>query len=252
MPAAEVVEEAKGVFTWQGQRVNREYGKIGKSLNNSVTPDEMCAQYGADTFRVYEMSMGPLEVSRPWETRAVVGSYRFLQRVWRAMIDEETGALTVTDQPASEELRRLLHRTIASVREDMQALRFNTAIAKLIELTNGVTKAGSTPREIAEPMVLMLAPVAPHIAEELWAKLGHDTSLTFADFPQADPAMLVEAQVTYPVQVNGKVRGRVEVAADATSEAVQTAALMAVAEVLGGATPKKIIVVPNKLVSIVL
>ncbi|GIF95278.1 leucine--tRNA ligase [Catellatospora citrea] len=251
VPAEEVAEEQPTVFTWNGEKVNREYGKMGKSLKNVVTPDEMVERYGADTFRVYEMSMGPLEVSRPWETRAVVGSYRFLQRVWRTVVDEQTGAVTVVDAPASDDLRRLLHRTIAGVREDMAALRFNTAVAKLIELTNAVTKAGATPREIAEPLVLMLAPVAPHIAEELWSKLGHDGSLTFADFPVADPALLTADLVTYPVQVNGKVRGRIEVAAEAAEDEVRAAALAAVTDSLAGKDPKKVIVIPGRLVSIV-
>lgn len=251
VPAEEVTEEQPTVFTWNGEKVNREYGKMGKSLKNVVTPDEMVERYGADTFRVYEMSMGPLEVSRPWDTRAVVGSYRFLQRVWRTVIDEATGAVTVVDTPASDDLRRLLHRTIAGVREDMAALRFNTAVAKLIELTNAVTKAGATPREIADPLVLMLAPVAPHIAEELWSKLGHDGSLTFADFPVADPALLTADLVTYPVQVNGKVRGRVEVAAEAAEDEVRAAALAAVTDSLAGKEPKKVIVIPGRLVSIV-
>ena len=202
------------------QEVNREYGKMGKSLKNVVTPDEMCEAYGADTFRVYEMSMGPLDVSRPWETRAVVGSHRFLQRVWRLVVDEETGAVAGhrragwTTRPA-----RLLHRTIDGVRADMDGLRFNTAIAKLIELTNALTAlAGPPPREVVEPLVLMMAPFAPHLAEELWQRLGHDDSLAYADFPVADPALLVAETVTYPVQVNGKVRGRVEVAADAAED----------------------------------
>src|SRR3954452_608594 len=150
---------------------------MGKSLKNVVTPDEMCDQYGADTLRVYEMGMGPLDVSRPWETRAVVGSFRFLQRVWRAVGDEGTGRARVVDEPASDELRRALHRTIDGVRSDMEQLRFNTSIAKLIELTNALTKAGTSPREVVEPLVLMLAPLAPHVAEEMWALIGHDESL---------------------------------------------------------------------------
>lgn len=256
VPAEEVVEEQPGIYVWNGQKVDREYGKMGKSLKNVVTPDDMCARYGADTFRVYEMSMGPLDVSRPWETRAVVGSQRFLQRVWRVIVDENTGAVVVTDQPAPSSIRKILHRTIAGVREDMAELRFNTAIAKLIELTNALTKltepsgASSTrrtPREVAEPLVLMLAPFAPHIAEELWDRLGHKESLTYASFPEADPAQLVEETVTYPVQVNGKVRGRVEVPADASEETVRAAALEAVSI----AEAKKVIVVPGRLVSVV-
>ncbi|MEV4844762.1 leucine--tRNA ligase [Micromonospora matsumotoense] len=250
VPAEEVVE-VDGRWFHGEQEVTREYGKMGKSLRNVVTPDDMCAAYGADTFRVYEMSMGPLEVSRPWETRAVVGSYRFLQRVWRAVVDEQTGALRVTDAPADAETRRLLHRTVDGVRTDMEGIRFNTAIAKLIELTNAVTRLSETPREVAEPLVLMVAPFAPHVAEELWRTLGHDTSLTYADFPTADPALLVAETVTYPVQVNGKVRGRVEVPADAPQEAVRAAALAAVASALAGKEPRKVIVVPGRLVSVV-
>ncbi|TNH23630.1 leucine--tRNA ligase [Micromonospora orduensis] len=248
---AEEVVERDGAYYLGDLVVNREYGKMGKSLKNVVTPDDMCAAYGADTFRVYEMSMGPLEVSRPWETRAVVGSYRFLQRVWRAVVDEQTGALRVTDDPADEATRRLLHKVIDGVRGDMDNIRFNTAIAKLIQLTNGLTGLSATPREVAEPLVLMVAPFAPHIAEELWRRMGHETSLTYADFPTADPALLVADTVTYPVQVNGKVRGRVEVPADASEETVRAAALDAVAATLAGKEPRKVIVVPGRLVSVV-
>ncbi|MFJ6168907.1 leucine--tRNA ligase [Micromonospora orduensis] len=248
---AEEVVERDGAYYLGDLVVNREYGKMGKSLKNVVTPDDMCAAYGADTFRVYEMSMGPLEVSRPWETRAVVGSYRFLQRVWRAVVDEQTGALRVTDDPADEATRRLLHKVIDGVRGDMDSIRFNTAIAKLIQLTNGLTGLSATPREVAEPLVLMVAPFAPHIAEELWRRMGHETSLTYADFPTADPALLVADTVTYPVQVNGKVRGRVEVPADAPEETVRAAALDAVAATLAGKEPRKVIVVPGRLVSVV-
>ncbi|WCN79982.1 leucine--tRNA ligase [Micromonospora sp. LH3U1] len=249
---AEEVFERDGAYYLGDLAVNREYGKMGKSLKNVVTPDDMCAAYGADTFRVYEMSMGPLEVSRPWETRAVVGSYRFLQRVWRAVVDEQTGALRVTEDPADEATRRLLHKVIDGVRGDMDAIRFNTAIAKLIELTNGLTRLSATPREVAEPLVLMVAPFAPHVAEELWRLLGHDTSLTYADFPTADPALLVADTVTYPVQVNGKVRGRIEVPADASEETVRAAALDAVAAALAGKDPRKVIVVKGRMVSVVL
>ncbi|MET8199234.1 leucine--tRNA ligase [Micromonospora taraxaci] len=248
---AEDVVERDGAYYLEDLVVNREYGKMGKSLKNVVTPDDMCAAYGADTFRVYEMSMGPLEVSRPWETRAVVGSYRFLQRVWRAVIDEQTGALRITEDPADEATRRLLHKVIDGVRGDMDGIRFNTAIAKLIQLTNGLTGLSATPREVAEPLVLMVAPFAPHMAEELWRKLGHDTSLTYADFPTADPALLVADTVTYPVQVNGKVRGRIEVPADASEETVRAAALDAVAATLAGKEPRKVIVVQGRMVSVV-
>ncbi|GAB1690434.1 leucine--tRNA ligase [Krasilnikovia sp. M28-CT-15] len=251
VPAEEVVER-DGTFYYEDQEVFREYGKMGKSLKNVVTPDEMCAAYGADTFRVYEMAMGPLDVSRPWETRAVVGSQRFLQRAWRLVVDEETGAVRVSDDPLDTKTRRLLHRIIDGVRGDLDELRFNTAIAKLIELTNGLTPLPVASREAVEPLVLMLSPFAPHLAEELWRKLGHDGSLAYADFPQADPAQLVAESITYPVQVNGKVRGRVEVAPDTPEADVRTAALAAVAEAVAGREPKKVIVVPGRLVSVVI
>ena len=250
VPAEEVVER-DGRYLFGESEVRREYGKMGKSLRNVVTPDEMCAAYGADTFRVYEMSMGPLEVSRPWETRAVVGAYRFLQRVWRGVIDEETGLSRVTDQPADEQTRRLLHKVIDGARTDMEGLRFNTAIAKLIELTNGLTRLAATPREVAEPLVLMVSPFAPHIAEELWHRMGHDESLAYEPYPVADPALLVTESVTYPVQVGGKVRGRIEVPADAPEDEVRRAALDAVSEQLAGREPRKVIVVPGRMVSVV-
>lgn len=257
VPAAEVVER-EGKFYWPGPdgetEVNQEFGKIGKSLKNSVSPDEICDEYGADTLRVYEMSMGPLEASRPWATKDVVGAYRFLQRVWRVVVDEETGADRVADhEQINDETLRLLHRTIAGVAEDYAALRNNTAAAKLIEYTNHLTKEGVTARAAVEPLVLMVAPLAPHLAEELWQRLGHDGSLAHGPFPQADPAYLVEDTVEYPVQVNGKVRSRVTVAADADADAVEAAALAdeKVVAFLAGATPKKIIVVAGRLVNIV-
>jgi leucyl-tRNA synthetase len=250
---AEEVVERDGRYFFGDQEVNREYGKMGKSLKNVVTPDEMCENYGADTFRVYEMSMGPLDVSRPWETRAVVGSQRFLQRMWRLVVDEETGATRVVDEPTDDETRRLLHKVIDGVRADMDNIRLNTAVAKLIELTNRATAVSSAgvSREVVEPLVLMTAPFAPHIAEELWRRLGHEESVTYVPFPQADPALLVAETVTYPVQVNGKVRGRIEVAADASQDEVRAAALAEVGGHLAGKEPRKVIVVPGRMVSVV-
>jgi leucyl-tRNA synthetase len=258
VPAAEVVER-EGKFYYSAENgeieVNQEFGKIGKSLKNSVSPDEICDEYGADTLRVYEMSMGPLEASRPWATKDVVGAHRFLQRVWRVVIDEQTGVERVADhEDVGDETLRLLHKTIAGVSEDYAALRNNTAAAKLIEYTNHLTKAGVTARAAVEPLVLMVAPLAPHLAEELWRRLGHDTPLAHGPFPRADPAYLVEDTVEYPVQVNGKVRGRITVAAAADADALAAAALAdeKVAAFVNGATPKKIIVVAGRLVNIVL
>ena len=252
--ATRVEGDADDGFTFDGKPVTREWGKMGKSLKNAVSPDEMYEQYGADTLRLYEMATGPLDASRPWETRDVVGMYRFLQRLWRNLVDEQTGECTVVDAPADDDTRKQLHRTIDVVRTEMDALRFNTSIAKLIELNNAVTKLDGTPREIAEPMVVMLAPLVPHIAEELWTRLGHDDTITYVPFPVADPALLVDDTVEYPVQVNGKVRGRVTVAADADTETIEAAALAdsKVVAAVGGATPKKVIVVPGRMVNVVI
>jgi leucyl-tRNA synthetase len=226
---------------------------MGKSLKNAVSPDELYESYGADTLRLYEMSMGPLGASRPWETQDVVGMYRFLQRLWRNLIDEETGELRVSDQPADDATRRLLHRTIAAVRAYMAELHFNTAIAKLIELNNHLTRVGSTSREVAEPLVLMLSPLTPHVAEELWERLGHSRSLARHAFPDADPELLVEEEIELPVQVNGRLRGRITVAADADDGTIEAAALAddKVRAAMNGAEPRKVIVVPGRMVNVV-
>jgi len=257
VPAEEVLEhtadDGETSFTHQGTPVRREYGKMGKSLKNMVTPDEMYAAYGADTFRVYEMSMGPLDVSRPWDTRAVVGAQRFLQRLWRNVVDEDTGEVTVVDEPADTETARLVARTVAEVRTEMAAMRPNTAIARLIVLNNHLTGIEAVPREAIEPLVLMIAPIAPHIAEELWSRLGHAGSLAYEPFPEADPALLVAESVTCVVQVKGKVRDRLEVSPDATEDELREAALAApgVQRALDGAPVRKVIVRAPKLVNIV-
>ncbi|TWP52867.1 leucine--tRNA ligase [Lentzea tibetensis] len=255
VPAEHVTEE-DGKFFYEGEEVKREYGKMGKSLKNVVTPDEMAETYGADVFRFYEMSMGPMDVSRPWATKDVVGAQRFLQRLWRNLVDEADGSTRVTEDAPSEEALRLLHKTIAGVHDDYANLRYNTAGAKLIELNNFVTKhySAGTPRVLAEAMALMLAPLSPHVAEELWAKLGHADSLAHGPFPAAEEKYLVEDTVEYPIQVNGKVRSRVVVPASFGQDEVKAAALAEekVAELVAGGTPKKVIVVPGRLVNVVL
>jgi leucyl-tRNA synthetase len=252
VPAADVVER-DGKFYYEGAEVNQEFGKIGKSLKNSVSPDEICENYGADTLRVYEMSMGPLEASRPWATKDVVGAHRFLQRVWRLVVDEASGDSRVSEADLDDATLRILHRTIDGVSEDYVHLRNNTAAAKLIEYTNHLTKEAVTARAALEPLVLMVAPLAPHLAEELWQRLGHGTSLAHGPFPVADPAYLVEDTVEYPVQVNGKVRGRISVPADADKNAVEALARAdeKVLAFLAGAEPKKVIVVPGRMVNLV-
>jgi leucyl-tRNA synthetase len=257
VPANEV-EEANGIYTWQGEKVIREYGKMGKSLKNIVTPDEMYDEFGADTFRLYEMSTGPLDASRPWNTRDVVGMQRFLQRSWRNLVDEDSGALHVSDAEAPLQLKRDLHKAIHGVGIDMQNLRFNTAISKLIELNNALTiyvnEHGSTPREVAVPLVQMLSPLCPHMAEELWSMLGQTTELTFAPFPVADPALLVSDTIEIPIQVNGKVRSKLSVLPTVTDDELRALALAdeKVIALLNGAEPAKVVIVPKRLVNVVL
>jgi len=203
VPAAEVTREPDR-WTHDGQPVSRRAGKMGKSLKNGVSPDDIYEAYGADTLRLYEMAMGPLDGDRPWHTDDIVGMHRFLQRLWRLIIDETTGETRVPPLPLPQPLyapqpldtappldtatARLLHRTIGAVREDFVGLRFNTAIARLITLTAHASRLPGVPRALAEPLVLMVAPLAPHVAEELWQRLGHASTLAYEPFPQPDPA----------------------------------------------------------------
>ncbi len=256
VPAAEV-EERDGAFYHQGEKVSRLLGKMGKSLKNAVTPDEICAEYGADTLRLYEMAMGPLDVSRPWDTRAVVGQFRLLQRLWRNVVNESTGDVTVVDTADADidtDTLRALHKAIDGVRQDLEGLRFNTAIAKVTELNNHLTKTGGpVPRSVAESLVLLVAPLAPHIAEELWRKLGHADSVVHRDFPVADPAYAVDESVTCVVQIKGKVKARLEVSPSISDEELEKAALAddKVVAALDGAGIRKVIVRAPKLVNIV-
>jgi leucyl-tRNA synthetase len=254
---AEEVTEVDGKYFYQGEEVRREYGKMGKSLRNSVSPDEMAQSYGVDTLRLYEMSMGPLELSRPWVTKDVVGAQRFLQRLWRNVVSETTGELRVSDAELTEDDLRVLNRAIAGVHEDYVGLRFNTAAAKLIELNNHVTKVYSgtdaTPRKLVEPLALMLAPLCPHVAEELWSRLSHEDSLAHGPFPVADEKYLIDDTVEYPIQVNGKVRARIVVPASAEQAEIRAAALAdeKILALTGGAEPRKVVVVPGRLVNLV-
>jgi leucyl-tRNA synthetase len=256
VPAREV-EERGGDFYFEGKQVTRQQGRMGKSRKNAVAPDDIYDDYGADTLRLYEMFMGPLDASRPWNTADIIGVHRFLQRFWRNAIDEETGAIRVSEAPADEETRRILHRTVDAVRSDMSKLQFNTAIARLFELNNRLTAVvgdtGTAPLEVVTAMTLMLAPLAPHLAEEVWARLGHAESLAYEPFPEPDPAYLVEEEVEIVVQVDGKVRARVKVPAGA-GEADHEAAARAddrIKRVLDGVEVLKVIVVPGRLVNFV-
>jgi leucyl-tRNA synthetase len=254
---ASEVEERDGNYFFHGEPVTRTEGRMGKSRKNAVTPDDIYADYGADTLRLYEMFMGPLDASRPWSTVDIVGVHRFLQRLWRNVVDEETGEPRVSDEPPDDDTRRLLHRTVAAVRADMGQLRFNTAIARLFELNNRLSEVvaarGGAPREVVLPMTLMLAPLAPHMAEELWERLGHTASLAFEAFPEADPALLLEDEVEVAVQVDGKVRARIRVPAGAGDAEMEAAARAdeRIAALLEGRTIRKVVVVPGRLVNFV-
>lgn len=255
VPAAEVEAHGEGekmTWTWQDQFVKREYGKMGKSLKNIVSPDEMYEAYGADTFRLYEMGMGPLAQSKPWETRAVVGSQRFLQRLWRNVVDEETGDLVTRDTDIDEATLHALHKTIDAVNKDYENLSFNTAIARLTEYNTVLTALKVVPRAAVEPLVLMVAPLAPHIAEELWHRLGHDHSLAHEPFPVADPELVAEDTITAVVQVRGKLRAQLEVSTSITEDELRELALAhprIVKEIPNGV--RKVIVRAPKLVNVV-
>jgi leucyl-tRNA synthetase len=245
VPAGEVVTAPGRSPQYQGQPVN------------AISPDDIYAAYGADTLRLHEMAMGPLDADRPWRTNDIIGVHRFLQRLWRTIIDEDSGALRLHDQTPDDETIRLLHHTVKVVRRDMQNLRFNTAIARLMELNTHAAKllaaAGVLPRELAEPLVLMVAPFAPHIAEELWSKMGHAASLACVPFPQFDDSLAAEQVVTLPVQMDGKTRFRIEVPADAGEEEIAeaTASHPDYARHTGGATISRLVIVPGRIVNIV-
>ena len=254
VPAAEV-EEKDGKFFYNGAEVNREYGKMGKSLKNAVAPDDVVRDFGADTLRVYEMSMGPLDTSRPWATKDVVGAHRFLQRLWRLVVSEASGEVAVVDASLTEDDLKALHRTIAGVRDDYEHLRDNTVAAKLIEYVNYLTKTypSGAPRDAVEPLVQMVSPLAPHIAEELWSVLGHSETITFEPFPEFDEQWLVDDTVEVPVQINGKVKARIDVATDATKDDLEAAALAdeRVADLVAGKNVVKVIAIPGRMVNLV-
>ena len=252
-PATEVQDQPGRKFFYKGEPVTQEYGKMGKSLKNAVSPDEINEQYGCDTLRLYEMYLGPLEASKPWNTRDIVGVHRFLRRVWRNFVDDRTDALRLTDAEPSEALLRTLHKTIARVTEDLERLSFNTAIAAMIEMNNELVKLDAIPRAVAGPFVLLLAPFAPHLAEELWHRMGHEASLAHEPWPEADERYLREDTVKIAVQVNGKMRATITVPAGADKETVLAAARAHenVIRHLDGKTVRREIYVPGRIVNFV-
>ena len=253
VPMDEVRDEGdEAIEIATGKPVTRIIAKMSKSLHNVINPDGVINDYGADTFRLYEMYMGPLDATKPWNPRDIVGVFRFLQRVWRLVINEDTGELALANS-ANDEVERALHGTIAKVEKDIERLAMNTAIASMIELVNTATSRGGLTRDQLERFVVVLSPFAPHIAEELWSKLGHEPSLADAPWPDHDESMLVKDQIELPVQIKGKVRAKLMIAADADAKLTEQLVLAdpKVQAALGGMTVRKVIVVPGKIVNIV-
>ena len=258
VPAAHVVETEDGLF-YEGERVRRHYGKMGKSLKNSVSPDEIYESYGADTLRMYEMAMGPLDVDRAWQPDDIVGVHRFLQRLWRNVIDELTGdpRPAPAPSPAADRLHKLAQKTIAEVTSYLGELRFNVAIARLIDLNNALTqfvlREGACPRQIAESLVLMTFPLAPHVTSELWERLGHHGRIDDVAFPIADPAALDEASVVIPVTVDGKPRGTITIPPDASEADAIVAGLRldSVARLMEARALDRVVFRPGKILNLV-
>ncbi|MGA2702678.1 MAG: leucine--tRNA ligase [Isosphaeraceae bacterium] len=238
-------------------RVDARAHKMSKSRGNVINPDAVVAEYGADSLRLYEMFMGPLEAVKPWSMKGVEGVYRFLGRAWRMIVDAEAHELRldprVQDVAPSQEQARVIARTVAAVTDDLEALRFNTAISRLMEFVNAFTAMEVRPRTAMETFTLLLAPLAPHAGEELWQILGHDQTLAYEPWPAFDPALLKDEEIEVPVQVNSKLRGRVVVPADADGPQLEAAARgdERIATLLEGKTIRKVVVVPGKLVNFV-
>jgi leucyl-tRNA synthetase len=228
---------------------------MSKSRSNVVNPDKVVAEYGADSMRLYEMFMGPLEAAKPWSMQGVEGVHRFLQRVWRLIINEDTGNLNAAIQnaQADEATTRLLHQTIQKVSGDVETFGFNTAISSMMILTNHLIKQSVLPKAAVEQFVLILSPFAPHIAEELWQKLGHSKTLAYEPWPKFDPELVKEAEIELAIQVNGKIKDKIVVPAQADDEQIKQKALASekVIAALAGKQPKKVIVIKSRLVNIV-
>jgi leucyl-tRNA synthetase len=255
----QVVKKAEGfvLAADASVRVDARAHKMSKARGNVINPDAIVTEYGADSLRLYEMFMGPLEAVKPWSMKGVEGVYRFLSRAWRMIVDAEADLVRLDPrvQPAllSVEQAKVVARTVAAVTDDFEALRFNTAISRLMEFVNFFTGQETRPKMAMENFSLLLAPMAPHMAEELWSLLGHDQSLAYEPWPQFEPALLEDEEVEIPVQLNGKLRGRVVVAAGALGTEIDRAARAdsKIAALLIGKTVKKVVVVPGKLVNFV-
>jgi leucyl-tRNA synthetase len=231
--------------------VGREVEKMSKSKYNVVNPDDICRDYGADTLRMYEMFLGPLEQAKPWNTAGITGVHGFLKRLWKLFHVSES--FFVSEDTATAEELKVLHRTIKKVDEDIAHFSFNTSVSSFMIAVNELTSLKCSKRSILEPLVILISPYAPHIAEELWSKLGHKSSISNADYPVFEPKYLVESTKTYPVSFNGKMRFTIELSLDLDKAAIEKAVMEddRTQQQLGGRSPKKVIVVPGKIVNIV-
>ncbi|RYD94004.1 MAG: leucine--tRNA ligase, partial [Sphingobacteriales bacterium] len=231
--------------------VGREVEKMSKRWYNVVNPDDICNQYGADTLRLYEMFLGPLEQAKPWNTAGITGVSGFLKKLWRLYFDDN--GLIVTANPASPEAYKILHRTIKKVQEDIENFSFNTSVSSFMIAVNELTAINCHERLILEPLAILISPYAPHIAEELWHRLGHQDSISRVPFPLFNAEYLVESSKEYPVSFNGKMRFKIELPMDLTVAQIE-ATIMAddrTAQQLNGQAPKKVIIVPGKIINIV-
>ncbi len=238
----------------QGMILGENGEKMSKSRGNVVNPDDVIADQGADALRLYLMFLGPLDRDKPWNTKGIEGVRRFLDRVWRLFVDDERrAAAPVQDVEPDEEALRVLHKTIDAVTTMTEDLRFNTAISQMMVFVNEMIQREVRPRAVLEQFVLLLAPYAPHLAEEIWRRLGHEQSLTDAPWPVADPAYLVDDTITVAVQVNGKLRDTVEVPADIDQDGIRevVVAREKMQTWLEGKQVVKFIYVPGKLVNLV-
>ncbi|MEE2719083.1 MAG: leucine--tRNA ligase [Planctomycetota bacterium] len=254
VPVDEVEDrgENEWVETATGEAVEQVVAKMSKSLKNVINPDDVIAEYGADTCRLYEMYLGPLEASKPWNPRDIVGVFRYLQRTWRLAVDEDTGELRCIEA-MDDTVEQALHRTIAKVGEDIDRLSFNTAIASLIEFTNVATGAGGLTTDQLDRLARIMSPFVPHVAEELWHRLGHEHSVALSEWPSHDESMLVDSMIEVPVQIKGKIRSKIMLPADADEDTTRELALAdeRIAELVTGLEIRKVIVVPGRIINII-
>lgn len=247
-PNSSPLERSRGDF-----KVSREPEKMSKSKYNVVNPDDICEQYGADTLRMYEMFLGPLEQSKPWNTAGITGVHGFLKKLWKLYHSTADGTFLVSDKAASKNEMKVLHKTIKKVQEDIEAFSFNTSVSTFMIAVNELSALKSTSREVLEPLLILISPYAPHIAEELWQKMGHQESISNATYPTFNEQYLTEDEKEYPISFNGKMRFTLKLPLDMSKEAVESAVMSheKTPHYLEGKKPKKVIVVPGKIVNIV-